>query len=140
MTLGAAEIQELIRSGVPAAGEQGLVIDGVGDGEAVARYPFRENMLRPGGTLSGPTMMGLADAAMYAAILGVLGRVEMAVTQNLNINFLARPPAADLIARARIMRMGRRSAVLEVHLHSGEDDRLVAHVTGTYALPGDSRG
>jgi uncharacterized protein (TIGR00369 family) len=80
-------------------------------------------------------MMGLADSAMYAAILGQLGRLEMAVTQNLNINFLARPEPCDLLADAEIIRLGRRSAVLEVRLFSEGSDRLVAHVTGIYALP-----
>lgn len=80
-------------------------------------------------------MMGLADAAMYAAVLGALGRVEMAVTQNLNINFLSRPAQKDLIAEAVILRLGRRSAVLEVQLFSEGSDDMVAHVTGTYALP-----
>lgn len=75
-------------------------------------------------------MMGLADAAMYAAILGEPGRLELAVTRNLNINFLSRPGPTDLTAHARIMRLGRRSAVLEVHLYS--DNYLTA-------LPANSR-
>ena len=79
--------------------------------------------------------MGAADAAMYAAILGNLGALEMAVTQNLNINFLARPAAKDLIAEATILRRGRRSVVLEVGLFSEGKVDMVAHVTGTYALP-----
>ena len=57
------------------------------EGKARVRYCFRPDMIRPGGTLSGPTMMALADAAMFASILGRLGRLEMAVTTNLNINF-----------------------------------------------------
>ena len=80
--------------------------------------------------------MALADAAMYAVVLGALGRVEMAVTSNLNINFLARPAPVDLLADARILRLSKRQAVCEVGLHSaGDEDVLVAHVTGTYALP-----
>ncbi|HLD64460.1 MAG TPA: PaaI family thioesterase, partial [Pseudomonas sp.] len=64
------------------------------------------------------------------------GRVEMAVTANLNINFLARPAPVDLLAEARILRLSRRQAVCEVSLYSlGAEDDLVAHVTGTYALP-----
>src|SRR5690554_2315399 len=97
-------------------------VESAGNGRARLRQLFRENQLRPGGTISGPTMMGLADAAMYAAILGQLGRLEMAVTQNLNINFLARPQASDLIAEAEIIRLGRRSAVLEVRLFSRSEE------------------
>lgn len=135
VSLNAEQVQKVIRGGLPAAEEMGLQVEQAGDGRARLRQPFRENMIRPGGTLSGPTMMGLADAAMYAAILGTLGRLEMAVTQNLNINFLARPEPADLLAEAEIIRLGRRSAVLEVRLFSDGADQMVAHVTGIYALP-----
>lgn len=135
MMLSAKQVEDLIHEGVPAAGEGGLRVEQAGDGRARLRQPFRENLIRPAGTLSGPTMMGLADAAMYAAILGTLGRLEMAVTQNMNINFLARPEPADLLAEAEIIRMGRRSAVLEVRLFSDGTREMVAHVTGIYALP-----
>lgn len=113
-----------------------LRIDSLGADMAVARVPFHGKLVRPGGTLSGPTIMALADAAMYAVVLGRLGRVEMAVTANLNINFLTKPKPVDLLAEARILRLSRRQAVCEVQLYSlgGEGD-LVAHVTGTYALP-----
>lgn len=135
MALTAEQVEQLILNGIPAAADSGLRVEQVGDGAARMRQPFRSNLIRPGGTLSGPTMMGLADAAMYAAILGQLGRLEMAVTQNLNINFLARPEPCDLIAEADIIRLGRRSAVLEVRLYSDGNENMVAHVTGIYALP-----
>jgi uncharacterized protein (TIGR00369 family) len=133
--LNAQEVQDVIYQGLPEASEEGLRVEAVRRRRARVRSPFRPSTIRPGGTLSGPTMMGLADAAMYAAILGELGRVEMAVTQNLNINFLSRPAQKDLIADAVILRLGRRSAVLEVQLFSEGSDEMVAHVTGTYALP-----
>jgi len=135
MALDAAAVQQIILNGLPAASETGVQVEQAGDGKARVRQPFRASMIRPGGTLSGPTMMGLADAAMYAAILGQLGRLEMAVTQDLNINFLRRPAPRDLIADCNIIRMGRRSAVLEVWLYSDGEEQPVAHVTGTYALP-----
>ena len=135
MPLTAADIQHIIRTGLPAAEEVDLRTDEVAADHVVARYPFRPNMIRPGGTLSGPTMMGLADAAMYAAIMAKLGRVEMAVTSNLNINFLSKPGQADLVARARVLRMGSRLAFLEVEIHSVGSPDMVAHVTGSYALP-----
>lgn len=134
--LTAEQVQGLIRLGVPMAEDIDLRIDHLDAERAIARVPFHGKLVRPGGTLSGPTIMALADAAMYAVVLGRLGRVEMAVTSNLNINFLSKPKAVDLIAEARILRLSRRQAVCEVELHSlgGEGD-LVAHVTGTYALP-----
>ncbi len=113
-----------------------LCIDRLDADNAYARVPFQAKLVRPGGTVSGPTIMALADAAMYAVVLGRLGKVEMAVTANLNINFLAKPKPVDLIAHAQILKLSRRQAVCEVSLYSaGDDDNLVAHVTGTYALP-----
>lgn len=133
--LSAKEVQRIIYRGLPAAEEQGLTVELVASNRARVRCPFRASMIRPGGTVSGPTMMGLADAAMYAAILGQLGGQEMAVTQNLNINFLSKPGPVDLIAEAEIIRLGRRSAVMEVRLYSDGSDDMVAHVTGIYAIP-----
>jgi uncharacterized protein (TIGR00369 family) len=138
MSLSASDVEQIISTGVPNFSESGMSVEQAGEGRARLRQPFRANLIRPGGTLSGPTMMGLADAAMYAAILGQLGRLEMAVTQNLNINFLSRPEPCDLIAEAQIIRLGRRSAVLEVRLFSDGSDAMVALVTGIYALPSDS--
>lgn len=134
--LTAGQVQALIRAGVPMAEDIDLRVDRLDGETAVARVPFQARLVRPGGTLSGPTIMALADAAMYAVVLGRLGRVEMAVTANLNINFLSRPAPVDLIAEARILRLSRRQAVCEVQLYSqGAEGELVAHVTGTYALP-----
>lgn len=134
-TLSAEQVQVLIRLGVPMADDIDLRIDHLDAEKAVARVPFHGKLVRPGGTLSGPVIMALADAAMYAMVLGRLGRVEMAVTANLNINFLAKPRPVDLLAEARILRLSRRQAVCEVSLYSQGEDELVAHVTGTYALP-----
>ncbi len=136
MSLTAEQVEALIRAGVPMADDIDLRIERMDEQGALARVPFQPKLVRPGGTLSGPTIMALADAAMYAVVLGRLGKVEMAVTSNLNINFLTRPKPVDLLAEARILKLGRRQAVCEVSLYSaGEEDDLVAHVTGTYALP-----
>ncbi len=135
MALTPQQVEQLIRQGLPQAEESDLRVEQREDGGIRMRQPYNPKTLRPGGTLSGPVMMGLADAAMYAAILARLGRVEMAVTQNLNINFLSRPQPGDLYADAEIIRLGRRSAVLEVRVYAEQGDQLVAHVTGIYALP-----
>lgn len=135
-TLTAQDVQALIRSGLPMAEDLDLRIDRLDGDGALARVPFHAKLVRPGGTLSGPTIMALGDAAMYAVVLGRLGRVEMAVTSNLNINFLVKPRPVDLVAQASILRLSRRQAVCEVSIYSaGNEDELVAHVTGTYALP-----
>ncbi|QNH08396.1 PaaI family thioesterase [Pseudomonas sp. B11D7D] len=132
----ALEVQTLIRAGLPMAEDIDLRIDRLNEEGVLARVPFHAKLVRPGGTLSGPTIMALGDAAMYAVVLGRLGRVEMAVTSNLNINFLVKPQPVDLLAKASILRLSRRQAVCEVSLYSaGNENELVAHVTGTYALP-----
>ena len=79
--------------------------------------------------------MALADATLYAVVLGMIGQVELAVTTSLNINFLRKPPPADVIAEGRILKLGKRLAVGEVLLLSAELDEPVAHVTGTYSIP-----
>lgn len=133
--LSSCDIQTLIREGVPHADDLDLQVISSDSTTAVACVPFNTRLIRPGGTLSGPTMMALADAAMYALILAGPGRQEMAVTSNLNIHFLARPAPLDLYARATWMKRGERQAVCAVDLYSaGDEHNLVAHATGTYAL------
>lgn len=137
MGLTALEVQTLIRGGLPMAEDIDLRIDRLDEEGVLARVPFHAKLVRPGGTLSGPTIMALGDAAMYALVLGRLGRVEMAVTSNLNINFLVKPRPVDLLAHATVLRLSRRQAVCEVSIYSaGNEEELVAHVTGTYVLPG----
>lgn len=101
--------------------------------------PYSSDYLRPGGTLSGPTLMTLADTAMYFLLLSRLGPVALAVTTNLSINFLRRPPPADLHATARLLKLGSRLAVGEVHISSAEGGALVAQAAVTYALPPPAR-
>ena len=79
--------------------------------------------------------MALADFVMYAAVMSVYGSVELAVTTNLSINFLRRPAPVDVIAHARLIKAGRRLAVIEVSVFSDGDDEMIAHVTGTYSIP-----
>lgn len=140
MTLTPADLTDVIRRGVPASEDSGFRVEAVGEGGVTCRLPYDDRHLRPGGTLSGPSMMTLADAAMYAAVLSRLGRIEMAVTQNLNINFLARPRPADLVAEAEILKMGRRTVVLDVKIYSSGSPEVVAHATGTYSLPPPGKG
>jgi uncharacterized protein (TIGR00369 family) len=96
---------------------------------------FREMILRPGGTVSGPAMFKLADFGIYVAILAMIGPVALTVTTNLTINFLRRPLQKDLVAEVRILKLGRRLAVAEVALYSEGQDAMVAHATGTYSIP-----
>ena len=93
------------------------------------------NWQRPASHSSGPTMMALADATMYAVVLSAIGIVKLAVTISFNINFLHRPPPADLMADGRLLKLGKRLAVIEVTLHSDGHKEPVAHATGTYSIP-----
>jgi uncharacterized protein (TIGR00369 family) len=93
-------------------------------------------MLRPGGTVSGPTLMALADYAMYAVLLSAIGPVGLAVTTSLTINFLRKgAPGHDIHAAAKILKLGKRLAVGEVSLMSAASPDLIAHVTATYSIP-----
>lgn len=103
---------------------------------ATIRRPVTADDVRPGGTVSGPTLMAIADVALYVAIHATVGIVPLAVTSSLTINFLRRPsPDRDVIAVCNLLKVGRTLAVGEVSLYSEGDDEPVAHVVGTYALP-----
>jgi len=133
----AEEIGKLLAAEFPQAFYPGcgLAIERVDYGEIRVRRAFHEEHLRPGGTISGPTMMELADFAMYVAVFSAVGPQPLAVTTNLNINFLRKPAAADLVAEARLMKVGKRLAVGEVTLYSEGMTEPVAHVTSTYSMP-----
>jgi uncharacterized protein (TIGR00369 family) len=124
-----AEFPEMFNS------KSGYEIEKLWQGGCVVRRHFAPNSLRPGGTLSGATMMALGDFAVYVAILGSIGWVPLAVTTNLNINFLKKPAPRDLLAETRLIKLGKRLAVGEVAIRSDGDDELVAHVTSTYSIP-----
>lgn len=113
----------------------GLTIEEAWHGGCRVRQAFRDQFLRPGGTISGPTMMALADTAMYVALLASIGPVALAVTTSLNINFLQKPDQKDLIAQCRLLKLGKRLAVGDVSLHSEGHEELVAHATSTYSIP-----
>lgn len=98
------------------------------------RMEIGKKHLRPGGTISGPAMMGLADAAMYIALLARIGLVALAVTTNFNINFL-RKPTGNLEAEAKLLKLGKRLAVGEISIFSEGHDEAVAHATCTYSIP-----
>lgn len=111
-------------------------LERLGDGWAEMRLSVCDDHLRPGGTVSGPALMALADVALYAALLGKIGLVPLAVTINLNINFMSKPVAdRDILAMAKMLKIGRRLAVGEVYLHSEGTEDPVAHATMTYSIP-----
>lgn len=112
-------------------------VEEVGPMRARLRCDYHERHLRPGGTISGPTMMALADLALYVAILAQIGPVALAVTTSLTYNFLRKPQPTALIAEARLLKLGKRLAVGEIALFSQGDGDMLCHATGTYALPAE---
>lgn len=117
------------------AGGRAYHLEAVGPLSARMRLDGGEQHLRPGGTVSGPAMMALADYALYAAILANIGPVGLAVTTNLSFNFLRKPGPGALFAECRLLKLGRRLAVGEVALRSAGVDDIVCHATGTYSIP-----
>jgi uncharacterized protein (TIGR00369 family) len=132
--LTAADIGAFLAREFPQVADD-FVCEAVGPMSARLRLVFHDKRLRPGGTISGPSMFALADVSLYAAILAQIGPVALAVTTNLNINFLRRPAPADLIGEARLMKLGKRLAVGEVAISSVLGGELVAHAVGTYSIP-----
>jgi len=135
--LSAKEVAELLEREFSqvASRSSPIKIEDAWHGGCRVRRALSAQTLRPGGTISGPTMMGLTDFAIYVAILASVGPVPLAVTTNLNINFLRRPAQRDLIAEARLIKLGKRLAVGEVAIYSEGDDEMVAHATSTYSIP-----
>ncbi|MGP4733459.1 MULTISPECIES: PaaI family thioesterase [unclassified Psychrobacter] len=112
------------------------VVEAVSEKGATLSHEIGINELRPGGTVSGPVMMAVADVAIYVAILGRIGIVPLTVTTSLTINFLRKPSAsARIIAECTLMKVGRTLIVGEVSLYSEGSDDIVAHVVGTYSVP-----
>ena len=129
------EFNVLLAEEMPFALETGLTLEEMKNGEATMMLPYDDSMLRPGGTISGPSMMMLADACMYAVVLSMIGRVALAVTTNFNINFLRKPAPGTISAEGKIIKLGKRLAVIQVTLFSINEEEPVAHATGTYSIP-----
>lgn len=115
---------------------QDFEISELSAGEISVRMRIEDRHLRPGGTVSGPSMFSLVDVSMYLAVLGVIGPVALAVTTNCSIDFMRKPAAgADLIGKARIHKLGRTLAVGDVLLYSDGVDAPVARASLTYSIP-----
>lgn len=120
---------------VPMAAAIGITATRLAPGEARLVLPYSAAIARPVDTVSGPAMMTLADVAVWAAVLSMIGPQEMAVTTNLHMNFLRKAGAVELVAEAKVMKMGRRLAVAACELIAAPTDEMVAHATATYAIP-----
>ena len=135
--MSVAELETFLQQEFPQAFSSGdITIESADGTTCLLRQAYSERMLRPGGPVSGPTLMALADFAMYVVLLSAIGPVGLAVTTNLNINFLRKgQPGQDVMAAAKLMKLGKRLAVGEVTLLSGTSADPIAHVTATYSIP-----
>ena len=127
------QFNEILQVELPSAADMGSYLTAIEHGDAKLVLPYSDHSLRPGGTIAGPFMMMLADVCMFAVVLSMLGEIKLAVTTSFNINFLRKPAETDLVAHGKIIKLGKRLAVVEVSIFSEED--MVAHATGTYSIP-----
>lgn len=132
--MGPTELDDFLAAAFPGSDLPMRVTRADDDGIEVV-WPYHERQLRPGGTLSGPTLMTLADTVAYLAVVSQIGPEFLTVTSSLSIEFLRKPPPADLRATGEVLKLGRRQAVIAVRIHTTADDSLVAHSTCTYAIP-----
>src|ERR1700724_4713658 len=132
-----AELERFLHVEFPQAFSGGDISIESADGvSCLLRQRYSDQMLRRGGTVSGPTLMALADFAMYVVLLSAIGPVSLAVTINLNINFLRKgAPGQDLLATAKLLKLGKRLAVGAVTLLSGASVDPIAHASATYSIP-----
>jgi uncharacterized protein (TIGR00369 family) len=131
---------DLAAKSVPFVAALGCRIERFEAGALAIRLPYADLLRRPGGTICGPALMALADIALWGLVMSVLGRVELAVTTDLNFHFLRRPAPVDVLADARLLKLGRRLAVGEVTMRSAGDPHPICQATGTYALPPGALG
>ena len=135
--LTAKELERLLDAEFPQMFRRdgGYVIEDVWPGGSRVRKHFDKASLRPGGTIAGTTLMALTDVAMYVAVLAAIGWKPLAVTTNLNINFLRKPEQRDLLAEARLLKLGKRLVVGDIVIRCEGQDEPVTHATCTYAIP-----
>ncbi|MEO3478648.1 PaaI family thioesterase [Phaeobacter sp. CAU 1743] len=113
-----------------------FVVDELSEAGITMRLLTAERHLRPGGTVSGPSMFALADVTVYGLVLSRLGRKALAVTTNCSLDFMRKPEAGvDLIAKGTLLKLGRALAVGDVHMYSEGSDKMVARSTMTYSIP-----
>jgi uncharacterized protein (TIGR00369 family) len=139
--VGLATTQEVAAFMASAFPQSRTTVREVGNRGATVVLAVGNEQLRPGGTVSGPAMMAVADTALYVAVLGEIGIVPLAVTTSLSINFLRKPVAnKDIVAVCKLMKLGKSLAVGEVSLYSDGSCEPVAHAVGTYSIPPRERG
>ncbi len=135
LSMTAGELVAFFESAFPGDSQRNFGFERFEPGFLRIRMIPDSTMLRPGGLVSGPTQMALADRAAYAVILAHIGPVAMAVTSNLNMSFLRGVQMEPVFADAALLKLGRRLATADVRLWQGSEQHIVAQSTVTYAIP-----
>jgi len=140
VAMGAAQLNAFLGEVFQQVSED-FNVEAVSADEITIRLIVAERHLRPGGTVSGPAMFGLADVAAYVMTLARIGPKALAVTTNCSIDFMRKPQAGvDLIAKARLLKLGKQLSVCDVLMFSEGSDQPVARASLTYAIPPKSMG
>lgn len=113
----------------------GFSVSSVDAGAVTVRMETDESHIRAGGTISGPTLFALADMGGYACVLSHVGGEALAVTTNLNLNFMRKAAPGPIVGQSRILKLGKRLMVFDCTITSDVSDGIIAHATGTYAIP-----
>jgi uncharacterized protein (TIGR00369 family) len=129
-----AELQRFLLDAFPGAPAP-YIVEEITDHSIQMRLPVGEAHSRPGGTVSGPSLMALADCAAWLVIVGQIGPVALSVTTSLHIDFLRKPDLIDVVARGELLKLGRRLAVAEVAMYSLGSEAVVAKAQVTYSIP-----
>jgi len=133
--MSTSDLQDFLAREFPDIATLGIVVERVDDETITLRLPAEAAMIRPGGTISGPTMFSLADVTVWLLILAQIGPVALAVTTSVGMNFFRKPPPGDLVAEGELLKLGQRLAVGHVRLHAAGSRELVADASITYSIP-----
>jgi len=133
----AAEVNDLLRSVYPQLNDEFASYEAIDvfPGGCTVRLNADHRHLRPGGTVSGPSLFTLADIGGYVCVLTHAGPDALSVTTNLNINFVRKAEAGPILGHCRILKMGKKLMVFDIDIVAGRDNHTVAHATGTYSIP-----
>jgi len=135
LQMDAAELMEFLDEVFPQVRDE-FAVEALSEGEIMMRLRIQDKHLRPGGTVSGPSMFALADCAAYAMVLARIGRQALAVTTNCSMDFMRKPASGvDLVATCRLLKLGRSLAVCDILIHSVGQDAPVARASMTYSIP-----
>jgi uncharacterized protein (TIGR00369 family) len=139
LRLNAEEITAFLDEVFPGSMEN-FTIEDVQPMTSRIRMPFQTRQLRPGGTISGPSLMALADTGLWVALLAMIGREPLSVTSHLDIDFLRKPAPVDVIAHTTLHKLGKRLVVGTVLMYSDGEDMPCARASVTYAIPSTYKG